>query len=57
MNIEKQSEHLNTLLGTVYDLSDMSEGVSKDLEILIDSLVQQIESIVDNQDKLMVDWK
>ena len=57
MNIEKQSEHLNILLGTVYDLSDMSDGVSKDLEILIDSLVQQIEKMVDNQDKLMEDWK
>jgi hypothetical protein len=57
MNIEKQSEHLDTLLGTAYDLSDMSEGVSKDLEILIVSLVQQIESMVDAQDKLLGDWK
>jgi hypothetical protein len=57
MNIEKQSEHLDTLLGTVYDLSDMSDGVSKDLEILIVSLVQQIESMVDAQDKMLGDWK
>tara|TARA_R110000787_G_scaffold284926_1_gene399324 strand:+ start:351 stop:524 length:174 start_codon:yes stop_codon:yes gene_type:complete len=57
MNIEKQSEIIDTLLGTVYDLNDMSEGVSKDLEILISSLMKQIEDIVDSQDKLIGDWK
>tara|TARA_B110000285_G_scaffold189197_1_gene215771 strand:+ start:352 stop:525 length:174 start_codon:yes stop_codon:yes gene_type:complete len=57
MNIEKQSEIIDTLLGTVYDLNDISEGVSKDLEILISSLMKQIEDIVDSQDKLIGDWK
>jgi len=57
MNIEKQSEIIDTLLGTVYDLNDISEGVSKDLEILISSLMKQIEDIVDSQHKLIGYWK
>lgn len=44
---EQTSDKLNTLLDTVYDLNDASEGVSDDLEKLIFSTVQQVEKIVD----------
>lgn len=38
---------LNTLLDTVYEMNDASEGVSDDLEKLISSTVQQVEEMVD----------
>lgn len=38
---------LNTLLDTVYEMNDASQGVSDDLENLISSTVQQVEEMVD----------
>lgn len=38
---------LNTLLDTVYEMNDASDGVSDDLEKLISSTVQQVEEMVD----------
>ena len=50
---ELLGDKLNTLLDTVYDLNDASEGVSDDLEKLIFSTVQQVEEITDKiQDAL-----
>lgn len=44
---------LNTLLDTVYEMNDASEGVSDDLDKLISSTVQQVEEITDKiQDAL-----
>lgn len=48
---------LNTLLDTVYNLNDASEGVSEDLEKLISSTVQQVEDMIDENDNLMELWK
>jgi len=50
-------DELNTLLDTVYDLNDASEGVSDDLEKLISSTVKQVEDMIDENDKLMESWK
>lgn len=50
-------DKLNTLLDTVYNLNDASEGVSEDLEKLISSTVQQVEDMIDENDKLMESWK
>ena len=55
MNSIEQSDTLNTLLSLVYDLSDASEGVSKDVEKLISEVVQQTEALVDGNDKLLGD--
>lgn len=44
---EQTSDKLNTLLDTVYEMNDASEGVSDDLEKLISSTVQQVEEMVD----------
>ena len=46
-------DKLNTLLDTVYEMNDASQGVSDDLENLISSTVQQVEEITDKiQDAL-----
>ena len=50
-------DKLNTLLDTVYDLNDASDGVSEDLEKLISSTVKQVEDMIDDNDKLMESWK
>ena len=50
-------DKLNTLLDTVYSLNDASDGVSEDLEKLISSTVQQVEDMIDENDKLMESWK
>ena len=52
MNLQKNcnellGDKLNTLLDTVYEMNDASEGVSDDLEKLISSTVQQVEEMVD----------
>ena len=47
------SDKLNTLLDTVYDLNDASDGVSDDLEKLIFSTVQQVEEMVDALEEAM----
>ena len=57
MNSIEQSDTLNTLLSLVYDLSDASEGVSKDLDKIISQVVQQVEALVDENDKLLGDLK
>ncbi len=57
MNTIAQTDKLDILLGTVYDLNDSSEGVSNDLEILISQLVQQVEDMVDENDRLLGDLK
>ena len=57
MNSIEQSDTLNRLLSLVYDLSDASEGVSKDVEKLISEVVQQTEALVDENDKLLGDLK
>ncbi len=44
---EESGDKLNTLLDTVYEMNDASEGVSDDLEKLISSTVQQVEEMVD----------
>ena len=54
---ELLGDKLNTLLDTVYNLNDASEGVSEDLEKLISSTVQQVEDMIDENDKLMESWK
>ena len=50
---ELSSDKLNTLLDTVYELNDASEGVSDDLEKLISSTVQQVEEMVDALEEAM----
>jgi hypothetical protein len=45
------------LLDTVYELNDASDGVSDDLQKLISSTVQQVEDMIDENDKLMESWK
>lgn len=50
---EQTSVKLNTLLDTVYEMNDASEGVSDDLEKLIFSTVQQVENIVDALEEAM----
>lgn len=62
MNLQKNwnsllDDKLNTLLDTVYDLNDASDGVSEDLEKLISSTVKQVEDMIDDNDKLMESWK
>lgn len=57
MNSIEQSDTLNTLLSLVYDLSDASDGVSKDLDKIISQVVQQVEALVDENDKLLGDLK
>lgn len=47
---------LNTLLDMVYELNDNSEGVSNDLENIIDKLVQHVEDMIDENDKLLESW-
>ena len=54
---EVLGDKLNTLLDTVYDLNDASDGVSEDLEKLIASTVKQVEDMIDDNDKLMESWK
>ena len=44
---EESGDKLNTLLDTVYEMNDASDGVSDDLEKLISSTVQQVEEMVD----------
>ena len=50
-------DKLNTLLDTVYSLNDASDGVSDDLEKLISSTVQQVEDMIDENDRVMESWK
>ena len=54
---ELLGDKLNMLLDTVYELNDASDGVSDDLEKLISSTVQQVEDMIDENDKLMESWK
>jgi hypothetical protein len=54
---EESGDKLNMLLDTVYELNDASDGVSDDLEKLISSTVQQVEDMIDENDKLMESWK
>lgn len=54
---EESGDKLNTLLDTVYEMNDASMGVSDDLEKLISSTVQQVEDMIDENDKLMESWK
>ena len=57
MNTIAQSDKLNTLLGSVYDLQDASTEVSHDLEILISQVLQHVEDLVDENDRLLGDLK
>lgn len=57
MNSIEQADTLNTLLSLVYDLSDASDGVSNDLDSLIGRVVEQVEALVDENDKLLGDLK
>jgi uncharacterized phage infection (PIP) family protein YhgE len=56
MNNAIVQDKLNELLSTVYDLQDASDGASKDLEILISRTVQQVEEMIDENDKIMGEW-
>ena len=53
MNTIAMSDKLDILLGSVYDLADISTDVSKDLETLIFQVLQQVEELVDENDKLL----
>tara|TARA_B110000285_G_C14902597_1_gene504020 strand:+ start:436 stop:612 length:177 start_codon:yes stop_codon:yes gene_type:complete len=55
--IELHQELLDIALDAVYDVQDASSGVNPDLEKLIFTMVNAIESMVDQNDKLMAEWK
>ena len=48
------NHELNHLLDLVYELEDISMGISKDCETLIFRIVDQVELLVENNDKLKV---
>ena len=45
------NQELNQLLDQVYDLQDISSEVGKDLEQLIFQIVEQVEYLVELEDK------
>ena len=45
------NQELNHLLDLVYDLQDISSQVGKDLEKLIFQIVEQVEYMVELEDK------
>lgn len=54
----EQQKTLNEALSLVYDLADASKNnVNKNLEFLIDCLVEKVEDMIDENDKVLGDLK